>query len=109
MLLETAKGAKVPMRCHWSEQAFIGVSGLVGLMGVAMLFFKEAGRGLSLAAAGAGLLMIVNITYLIPTCATDSMICNTSFKPGALLIAGLITLAGLISTIPMRRLDTARA
>lgn len=98
---------QIPMRCHWSERAFQGLGGLVAVLGVAMLFSKNFVRGLSLAAAGVGGLMIATVLWLVPTCGTATMVCNLSFKPGALTFAGVIILAGLIGSLELRRLDSA--
>jgi len=103
--LTTAAGDLVPMRCHWSERAFQGVGALVAFAGLVAFFFPDAARGLSLAVAGAGLLMILIPAWLVPTCAMPGMVCNLSFKPGAYLIGGITALAGLAGTLRLRRLD----
>lgn len=95
------------MSCHWSERVFQGLGGLVAFLGVAMLFSQKLVRGLALAAAGVGGLMIASILWLVPTCNMATMTCNLSFKPGALTFAGIIILAGLIGSLELRRLDAA--
>ncbi|MFZ5814568.1 MAG: DUF4418 family protein [Bacillota bacterium] len=103
--MTTAKGMKVHMGCTWTERAVMGVGGLVAFMGLILLFAREAARGLSLAVAGAGVLMILIPVWLIPTCANPEMPCNLSLKPGSLLLGGVVVLAGLIASIQLRRLD----
>lgn len=105
MTVQTANGGSMPMRCHWSERAFQGLGALVAFAGLAMLFFRNSAQGISLAVAGVGLLMIVNTLWLVPTCAMPGMVCNLSFRPGALLFGGVTVLAGLIGTLRLRRLD----
>ncbi len=100
---------EIHMGCTWTERGVIGVGGLVAFMGLAMLIARESWRGLSLAAAGAGALMILIPLYLIPTCAMPNMPCNLSLKPGSLLLGGLVLVAGLISMIRFRKLDGAEA
>lgn len=106
-MVELANGATMPMRCHWSERAFQGVGALVAFAGLVLFFFPDAARGLSLAVAGAGLLMIIIPMWLVPTCAMPGMICNLSFKPGAYLTGGITVLSGLVGTLRLRRLDVA--
>lgn len=105
--MTTAKGMQVHMGCTWTERGVMGVGGLVAFMGLVLLFAREAARGLSLAVAGAGVLMILIPVWLIPTCASPMMVCNLSLKPGSLLLGGVVTLAGLISAFQLRRLDAA--
>lgn len=104
-MVELANGGFAPMRCHWSERAFQGVGALVALAGLANILFPDAGRGLSFAVAGAGLLMILIPMWLVPTCDMPGMICNLSFKPGAYLTGGITVLSGLVGTLRLRRLD----
>nr|WP_280953610.1 DUF4418 family protein [Symbiobacterium terraclitae] len=98
-MVQTAGGGMMPMRCHWSERAFQGVGALVALIGLFAYVFPDSVRGLSLAVAGAGVLMINIPVWLVPTCAMQGMVCNLSFKPGALLIGGITVLAGLLGTV----------
>lgn len=105
-MLETTKGTMVPMRCHWSEQALKGVGGLVAGIGVVMLLARaEAQRALSAVAALAGLLMILQPLWLLPTCMMPSMICNLSFKPGAILLGALVVIAGVLGMIQWKRVE----
>lgn len=104
-----ANGREAPMRCYWSERAFQGVGAMVAFIGVAMLLFRDSVRGLSLAAAGAGVLMINIPLWLVPTCGNANMVCNLSFKPGALIFGGIVTLAGLIASFQLQRIDQTRS
>lgn len=106
-MVETAGGAMVPMRCHWSERAFQGVGALVALIGLAAYLSPESVRGLSLAVAGAGILMINIPLWLVPTCVMPGMVCNLVFKPGALLIGGITVIAGLLGTLRLQGLNAA--
>lgn len=103
-----ANGNEAPMRCHWSERAFQGVGGLVAFIGLAMLLFPDAARGLSLAAAGAGALMTIIPVWLVPTCRMATMVCNLSYKPGAMVFGGVVAAAGLIASFQMQRVGQSR-
>ena len=107
-MLETAKGTLVPMRCHWSEQGLNGIGGLVAGIGVVMLLARdEAQRALSAVAALAGLLMILLPLWILPTCTMPSMVCNLSYKPGAILLGALVVLAGLLGMVRWKRVSQA--
>jgi len=106
-MVDTASGGMVPMRCHWSERAFQGVGALVALIGLCAYLFPDSVRGLSLAVAGAGVLMISIPLWLVPTCAMPGMVCNLSFRPGAILIGGITVLAGLVGSLRFQALNAA--
>lgn len=107
-MLETTKGTMVPMRCHWSEQALKGTGGLVAGIGAVMLLARdEAQRALSAVVALAGLFMVLIPLWLVPTCMTPSMVCNLSFKPGAILLGALVVLAGLLGMVKWKRVNQA--
>lgn len=106
-MLTTTQGTQVPMRCHWTEQAVIGLGGLLGVIGFLMIWMKESARGLSLAAAAAGVLMVATPLWLLPTCGNAMMICNMSLKPGVLLLGGLIAIVGVVGAIRMARMGKA--
>jgi hypothetical protein len=91
------------MGCTWTKRAVEGIGGLVAVMGLVMIFMKEAARALSLVAAAAGLLMIATPLWLIPTCKNAMMTCNMSLKPGVLIFGGLIALAGLAGSLKFAR------
>lgn len=92
--LTTASGAQIAMRCSWTERAVQGVGGLTAVIGLLMIWWHQAARGLALAASATGVLMMIIPVWLIPTCGTPTMICNLSLKPGAILMGGVVTLVG---------------
>jgi hypothetical protein len=106
-MIATASGGQAHMACHWTERAVIGLGGLTAVLGLIMLMFKDAAQGLSLGAFATGALMLATPIWLIPTCKMATMICNLSLKPGALVMAGLIAVAGLVGAIRSKRADGA--
>lgn len=103
-LISMMGGKTMHMGCTWTERAIIGVGGLVAVMGLIMIWMREAARALSLAVAAAGILMIVIPVWLIPTCANATMVCNLSLKPGALALGGTVFLAGVAGAVKLARL-----
>jgi len=102
-MVKTAAGTEIAMRCTWTRAGVVGIGGLVALIGLIMTFARQAARAMSLVAAGAGGLIIATPLWLIPTCTNPMMICNMSFKPGALVLGGLITVVGLIGSLSFSR------
>lgn len=101
--MQTASGMDVHMACTWTRRAVIGVGGLVAMIGLIMLFTREAARALSLVAAAGGALIIALPLWLIPTCAKAMMECNQSFKPGVLLLGGVIAVVGFAGSLTFTR------
>lgn len=105
--VKTASGMNMDMACTWTRRGVIGVGGLVALMGLIMTFARASSRALSLAAAFGGALIIATPLWLIPTCAKAMMTCNQSFKPGALVLGGLIAIIGLAGSLNFSRSEGA--
>lgn len=102
-MVKTAAGTEIAMRCTWTRMGVVGIGGLVALMGLVMMFVRQAANALSFVAAGAGALIIATPLWLIPTCASAMMVCNHSFKPGALILGGLISVVGLAGAVRFTR------
>lgn len=102
-LINMMGGKTMHMGCTWTERAVMGVGGLVAVMGLIMIWMREAGRALSLAVAAAGILMIAIPLWLIPTCANATMVCNLSLKPGSLVLGGLVFFTGLAGAVKLAR------
>lgn len=101
--VKSASGMDMHMACTWTKRAVIGFGGLVAITGLIMLFNTAASRALSLVAAAGGALIIASPLWLIPTCAKAMMTCNQVFKPGALVLGGLIAVIGLAGSISFAR------
>ena len=92
--LTTKDGKSVPMKCHWTGIAEIGVAVPLALTGVLGLRKqrKDAARTQALFGASAGALAILFPTALIGVCAMPDMICNMVMRP-TLIAAGIISIA----------------
>jgi uncharacterized membrane protein len=108
-MMKTASGMSAPMRCFYTERAVDVVGGLVAVMGLVMLWQREASRAVSAAAAAAGLVLIAIPLWLLPTCPDGMMECNLSLKPGVIMLGVVITVVGLAAAVQSRRIVNTEA
>lgn len=91
--LTLENGRQVPMKCHWTAQAEVGLAAPLFLTGILMTTSrrKETLRSLSLIGAVLGIFVILLPTTLVGVCANPEMICNSVMKPSLLLSGGLVS------------------
>ncbi len=96
--LTTTTGKTVPMKCHWTGIAEIGVAVPLALVGVLTATSKRKETLRSLAAFGValGALGILFPTYLIGVCASNMMLCNMIMRPTLILGGALAILFSLV-------------
>jgi hypothetical protein len=92
--LTTADGRSVPMKCHWTAIAEIGMAVPLALVGILNVTGKrkESFRMLSGFGGTLGILTILFPTVLIGVCANPDMPCNMVMKP-ILISAGVLVVA----------------
>jgi hypothetical protein len=93
--LTTEDGKTVPMKCHWTGIAELGVAiplGLTGLFNLRKGRKDAAGRSLAVMGVASGILAILFPTFLIGVCANPDMICNLIMRP-TLIAAGTLAIA----------------
>jgi hypothetical protein len=92
-LLKLASGATVPMKCHWTAMAAVGIAIPLALAGVGIAFSKRAEtlRMLALLVAALGAVIILLPTVLIGVCANPDHLCNSAMRP-AMIFMGVLTL-----------------
>jgi hypothetical protein len=95
--LTTQSGMSVPMKCHWTGLAMIGLAIPLGLTGLFHMRKQGKDSARSLAAIGmaAGALAILFPTALIGVCANPDMICNMIMRP-TLITAGTLAIVASI-------------
>ena len=100
--LKTDTGKTVPMKCHWTGIAEIGVAVPMLLVGVLSVTSKRKETIRTLAAFGValGALAILFPTYLIGVCPNDTMVCNMIMKP--ILISAGVLAVGLSLIVALR-------
>jgi hypothetical protein len=98
--LTTADGRSVPMKCHWTAIAEIGLAVPLALIGVFNFTSKrkETLRSLNLIALALGALVIAFPTVLIGVCANKSMPCNMIELP-TLIMSGILVMAVSLITL----------
>jgi hypothetical protein len=91
--LTSTTGMIVPMKCHWTAVASIGVGIILGLVGIFSLFCKrnETFRTLSGIGGATGASVITFPTVLIGVCANPMMYCNMIEKP-TLILSGIVAI-----------------
>ncbi len=78
--------------CHWAGQALAGLGVVLTAQAVTgmLLGNAKAREGVSLSMIPAALLAALIPGAIIPLCMMETMRCNTTMKPAAILIAALI-------------------
>ena len=102
--LTTADGRSVPMKCHWTAIAAIGMAVPLALVGIFNFTSKrkETLRSLNLIGLALGTLVILFPTVLIGVCANPMMDCNMIEKP-TLIFSGIVVMAASLVTLGTSR------
>jgi hypothetical protein len=102
--LATADGRSVPMKCHWTAIAEIGLAVPLLLVGIFDITSKrrETFRTLNLIGLALGALVVAFPTVLIGVCANKMMPCNMIELPTLILSGTLVMGASLITLITTR-------
>ena len=98
--LTLQNGKTVPMKCHWTAIAEIGMAvPLLGLGAVTAVSKRKESRRI-IAGFGAllGLFVILLPTALIGVCASADMLCNSVMKP-TLIFSGILIIAISLVTL----------
>jgi hypothetical protein len=108
--LTLQNGRSVPMKCHWTAQAALGLALPVAVVGALTLFRgrKPGATNLGIVGAGLGAIAILLPISLIGVCASPDMICNSVMRPFMILTGGVITVASAAGFLLASR-DAARA
>ncbi len=102
--LTTADGRSVPMKCHWTAIAEMGLAAPLAMIGVFNLASKRKETLLSLnwISTVLGAFVILFPTVLIGVCANPMMSCNMIMKPTLILSGILVIGASLVTLVTSR-------
>ncbi len=108
-MLTLANGNTVPMKCHWTAMAALGMSIPLLALGGAMTFSrrKETQRALSVLGVAMGIIVALLPTYLFGVCANGMMLCNNTMMP-TLIFSGIVIGAISLVTLALARKDEAQ-
>jgi hypothetical protein len=92
--LTLENGKNVPMKCHWTAIAEIGMAVPLAAIGGMLLFSKRKETWMTLSIIGMvlGVLVILFPTILIGVCTSAMMLCNNLMKP-TLILSGILVIA----------------
>ena len=95
----------VPMKCHWSAIAEIGIGGAMALLGFLFLLSgkPQLRLGLSFAQAALGLVAVLMPTKLIGTCVGKMMQCNILMLPMLLVMGCLVIAVSIVNVFLLFR------
>ncbi len=102
--LTTTNGKTVPMKCHWTGIAEIGVAVPLLTVGAMMTANRRRDDLRSLGVVGVILgVMAISFPFgLIGVCATPTMVCHTVMRP-TLIILGSLAVVGSIGAMVLTR------
>jgi hypothetical protein len=91
--LTLQNGKTVPMKCHWTAQAALGLALPLAIVGAITTFSRRRSNAGNLGIVGVGLgsLAILLPTALIGVCANPDMLCNSIMLP-FLVLTGIVVI-----------------
>lgn len=100
-MLTLADGREIPMKCHWTGRAELGVGLPLLAVGSTMFFSRrrESKRNLGLVGATLGIVTILLPTVLIGVCGSPDMPCHSIMSPALILMGILVMGISLAVTV----------
>ncbi|MDT3766504.1 DUF4418 family protein [Gleimia hominis] len=90
--------AGMPMACHWTAQASLGIGVVIALMGTFALMAPPAMRaGISIGVVLTSALELAVVTVLIGVCDDPMMHCHSVMKPTLIVVSVLAMVCGGIA------------
>mgnify|MGYP001034669855 CR=1 FL=1 len=111
MLVKTAAGTQIPMKCFWTANAEVALGVMVVVVAGVLIAStqRETKRALGIVGAILGILIILMPTALIGTCMDPKHPCNVYTLPGELIFGALILILSIVITVmPGRPLEVKK-
>jgi hypothetical protein len=104
--LTTSTGKEIPMKCHWTGLAEIGVGVPLLAVGAMMTVNRRRSNGMNLGFMGIllGGLAIAFPAFIIGVCATPTMICHTLMKPALMTLGSVAVVGSLAAVVTSRKM-----
>ena len=104
--LTTSTGKEIPMKCHWTGLAEIGVGVPLLAVGAMMTVNRRRSNAMNLGFMGIllGGLAIAFPAFIIGVCATPTMICHTLMKPALMTLGSVVIVGSLAAMVTSRKL-----
>ena len=101
-MITLANGKEIPMKCHWTGRAELGLALPLLTVGLTMLFSRrrESFRNLGLVGISLGIVNILLPTVLIGVCGMPDMPCHSIMEPALILMGVLV--AGISLAVAAR-------
>ena len=105
--LTTSTGKAVPMKCHWTGIAEIGVAAPLVVVGAMMTANRRRDnlRNFGIMGVVLGALAIAFPTGLIGVCQTPTMLCHTVMRPALITLGSIAVVGSLGAVVLSRRTD----
>jgi hypothetical protein len=99
-MLTLADGREIPMKCHWTGRAELGLGLPLLAVGLTMVASRrrETQRNLGLVGITLGIVAILLPTTLIGVCGNPDMPCNSIMKP-ALILMGILVVGVSLAVV----------
>lgn len=95
----------MPMKCHWSAQAELGVGIIIFVLGILLIAFKSKHfqLGISIASILNGIFALVIPNILIGMCVKEHMKCRSLTSPALSVVSVLIIVINIINIVLIYR------
>jgi hypothetical protein len=101
MLVQTASGTYLPMKCYWTAMAEVALGALIVLAGLLLVVSRQAEtrRALGFLLGALGIVVVLVPTYLIGVCASPDHPCRIATQPALILLGAVTTIVGIITIL----------
>jgi uncharacterized membrane protein HdeD (DUF308 family) len=104
MLVQTAAGTSIPMKCYWTAMAEVGLGALIVVAGIVLIVSKqnETKRALGFILAALGVVVALVPTYLIGVCGMAEHPCRMATQPALILLGVITIIIGIVAMVTAR-------